>query len=452
MRRPRRASMPFPAAAPIRSSLRMRQHVFTVGFGTAVAMWAVGYLCRLPIASDGGPVVPGPLLLAALVLLLVAGGLTIGRHASARPLRDGAMAGAVTGAVNLLILGSVFTREESRELASSLALWVPGSLLASALIGAIAARIQAGRPGPQWSAAAWRSGMALVLVVATLLVVVAGGVVTSAEAGLAVPDWPGSFGSNMFLYPLARMTGGIYYEHAHRLYGALVGLTSIATAVALWRRDVPRLLGTFAAAIVLMVIVQGLMGGFRVTEKSVGLAVAHGIFGQCVFAATCVLWAATTGTWRSATQPTGVPGAGADRSMLTTLVVILLAQLAFGALYRHLYTVEQKLPWPAHAHLTLAAVVAVVAGLAGLRCWARYGAVPTIRRHGAILLGLLGAQLLLGLAALVAVLMQEGEPGAAVGLLATAHQANGALLLAVAVLLAAWLRRLVAPAEAPQAA
>ena len=69
-----------------------------------------------------------------------------------------------------------------------------------------------------------------VTVAATFLLVVAGGLVTSNEAGLAVVDWPNSFGYNMFLYPLAKMTGGIYYEHAHRLYGSLVGLTTIVLA------------------------------------------------------------------------------------------------------------------------------------------------------------------------------------------------------------------------------
>jgi len=93
------------------------------------------------------------------------------------------------------------------------------------------------RPGASLDGLAWRTGFAGVAVVAGLLVVVAGGLVTSLEAGLAVPDWPNSFGSNMFLYPLAKMTGGIYYEHAHRLYGSLVGLTTIVLAVVLWFTD-----------------------------------------------------------------------------------------------------------------------------------------------------------------------------------------------------------------------
>ena len=67
-------------------------------------------------------------------------------------------------------------------------------------------------------------------VMATLFLLIAGGLVTSAREGLAVVDWPNSFGYNMFLYPPSRMTGGIYYERAHRLFGSLVGLTVLVLA------------------------------------------------------------------------------------------------------------------------------------------------------------------------------------------------------------------------------
>ena len=132
---------------------------------------------------------------------------------------------------------------------------------------------------------------------ATLLVVIAGGLVTSLDAGMAVPDWPSSFGSNMFLYPLARMTGGVYYEHAHRLYGSLVGLTTIVLAVVVWRTDRRRWLRGFAVLLVVMVVAQGVMGGFRVTLTNRHLAAAHGIFGQVFFATVVLAWTFLTRAW-----------------------------------------------------------------------------------------------------------------------------------------------------------
>ena len=97
---------------------------------------------------------------------------------------------------------------------------------------------------------------------------------------MAVSDWPATFGYNMFFYPLAKMTGGVFHEHAHRLTGLPVGLTTFTLAVLLSIR------GRSIAALVLIwvvglgVAVQGIMGGLRVTENNVNLAVVHGFFGM----------------------------------------------------------------------------------------------------------------------------------------------------------------------------
>ena len=71
----------------------------------------------------------------------------------------------------------------------------------------------------------------MLVAAATFILLMAGGLVTSNRAGMAVPDWPATFGSNMFLYPLSKMTGGIYFEHTHRLLGTFVGLAAITLAV-----------------------------------------------------------------------------------------------------------------------------------------------------------------------------------------------------------------------------
>ena len=115
--------------------------------------------------------------------------------------------------------------------AAEAAIWVPASIVVHALVARLGT---VGVRRVRWSAADWHGVMAAATTSAIVLVVVAGGLVTSTETGLAVPDWPNSYGVNMFLYPLSRMTGGIYFEHAHRLYGSLVGLTALLHMILVW--------------------------------------------------------------------------------------------------------------------------------------------------------------------------------------------------------------------------
>src|SRR5919106_3581046 len=93
--------------------------------------------------------------------------------------------------------------------------------------------LTAGGEGTESMAAAHR--LALLTGGATLVLVLFGGLVTNTGSALAVPDWPTTFGRNMFLYPWSQMVGGVFYEHSHRLLGALVGLLTLTLAVALWR-------------------------------------------------------------------------------------------------------------------------------------------------------------------------------------------------------------------------
>ena len=132
----------------------------------------------------------------------------------------------------------------------------------------------------------WLPVFAWIAVVATLLLISIGGLVTGFRAGMAVPDWPNSFGSNMFLYPLAKMTGGVFYEHAHRLLGSLVGLTALTLAIllAIDRRSSGVLILVWCVG--LCVLLQGILGGLRVTDNSTHLAVVHGFFAHVILAGT----------------------------------------------------------------------------------------------------------------------------------------------------------------------
>src|SRR5574341_1816746 len=107
----------------------------------------------------------------------------------------------------------------------------------------------------------WPHRLAILTAGATFLLILAGGLVTGTGAGLAVPDWPTTFGYNMFLYPWSRMVGGILYEHSHRLIGSIVGLLTVALTLAIWAVEPRRWLRRLAGAALGAVILQGVLGG-----------------------------------------------------------------------------------------------------------------------------------------------------------------------------------------------
>jgi len=421
--------------------------VLAVAFGTTVAMWTVGYVGRLPAV-----VLPSPVLLALFLGCLLAGGWFAGRHVRGG-WRAGLYVGLLAGTLNLLVLGSLLSGDRPNQIVPAAVLWVPGSILASGLLaaaGGAAGRVP--RPTP----VAWSSVFARVAILATMLLLAVGGLVTSSQAGLAVVDWPNSYGYNMFLYPLSRMTGGVYYEHAHRLFGALVGLTTLVLALFLQRterRPFVRRLGWLAFA---MVVVQGLLGGLRVTGRftlstapedmapSLTLAAVHGVFGQLFFGMLVALGAFTSSTWRSDRVEVERTGAAKDRFWSWALVGTLGVQLVLGAMQRHM---QAMLPF----HITMAAVVTLLALHVGFRNWALNGAEPLLRRLGVALTVVVAIQVLLGIGAFAAV---GGGQGAAVSrtldlTLTTMHQWCGAILLATSVLVLCWSYRLLSPSTGP---
>jgi len=413
--------------------------ILTVGFGSAVSMWGVGYVSRLPVVM-----LPSPLLLALVLTCLLGGGFVLGRM-SGFGFRHGALAGALTGLINLLVLGSFLSGDAPGAVHPSAALWLPGSIVLTALLGGIGALIGR-RPKPPAELPNWNALFVRVSVVAVWFLLVVGGLVTSAEAGLAVVDWPNSFGYNMFLYPFSRMTGGIYYEHAHRLFGALVGLTTLVLAITLQRAETRRWVKLLAWGILAMVIVQGVMGGLRVTgdftmsdtpeamRPSRLLAMIHGIFGQLVFAALAALAVFMSSGWASRERRT-IAGAGMDRALSLVVLLLVLAQLLLGALQRHF-----EIGLMIHIGFGVA-VVMPIAVHTGFRLWGRLTGLRPIQPMGLMLVGGFAVQLLLGLGAFVAIRGGVGEQGQL--LLATAHQGFGAALLALSCSLVCWCFRLL---------
>src|SRR5438309_334104 len=103
--------------------------------------------------------------------------------------------------------------------------------------------------------------IALLTAAATFPLIFMGGLVTSKGAGMSVPDWPNSYGYNMFAFPISMWKGGIFFEHTHRLMGSVVGMLSIVLAVVAWRVEPRRWVRWLTASTLLAVILQGVLGG-----------------------------------------------------------------------------------------------------------------------------------------------------------------------------------------------
>jgi cytochrome c oxidase assembly protein subunit 15 len=180
----------------------------------------------------------------------------------------------------------------------------------------------------------WLHRYCRLLVVATLLLVAAGGMVTSTNSGLSVPDWPTTYGRQMFAFPLSQMAGGIFYEHGHRLIASTVGMLTIGLVIFLWRvepRAWVRRLGWLALG---AVIAQGVLGGLTVLLMLPdAISISHAGLAQIFFALTVTLALVTSRTWR---QPPQAPVDDASlRRRMVILTALVYGQILLGATMRH---------------------------------------------------------------------------------------------------------------------
>ena len=264
--------------------------------------------------------------------------------------------------------------------------------------------------------------LALVTLAATFVLILFGGLVTNSGAALAVPDWPSTYGYNMFLFPWARMVGGIFYEHSHRLIGAVTGLLTLALAAALWRAGGRlRWLGLVAVA---AVVAQGVLGGLRVVLLKDALAIFHGGLAQAFFGLLAAIALLTSPRARAA--------AGAVDRRLRGLAVAAAAgvyvQIVLGALLTHAGRID--------LHLAGAALVYVLVPVVTARV--RRSADPVAAPAATALLALLGVQLLLGVGSYLARFSSIWIPGeqTTMLLLPVAHRLVASLILGAAVVLA----------------
>jgi cytochrome c oxidase assembly protein subunit 15 len=274
--------------------------------------------------------------------------------------------------------------------------------------------------------------LALVLSAATLLLIVAGGLVTNTGAGLAVPDWPTTFGHNMFVFPWSRMVEGVLFEHSHRLLGALVGLLTVGFAVTAWLTDrSPRLRG-LALAAVLLVCLQGLLGGLRVVLLRDVLAIVHGCLAQAFFALTAAAVAITAPGWAGSAGARTRPEPPRLGRFALGGAAALYLQIVLGALATHAGWVN--------LHIAGAAVAVTAVGLLAGRLIS--ADEPGWRTPGRAMAALTAVQVALGLGAYVVRFTALGVPGGEAVVIGfpVVHRAVAAVLFAVAVvvLLRAW--------------
>ena len=264
----------------------------------------------------------------------------------------------------------------------------------------------------------------------TFLLIVVGGLVTSRDAGLAVPDWPTSYGT--LNPPRWYAIENVRTEHGHRV---IAFLTASAMAILLAlvlkfeeRRDLRRLAGTAAAAVIL----QAVLGGLRVLSLNVDFAMVHGCLGQIFFCLVVALATMTSPSWQTKTEPSQSAYLRARM-----LLVLVATQLVIGIWIRHLGAAARPLMENGVFFVHVGFALAIVAAIVALKLAVDADVAPNARphRYASLLLGLVALQFVLGLGsfAVTDVMSYDRTATALEAWLPTMHVAIGAAILATTV-------------------
>ena len=283
-------------------------------------------------------------------------------------------------------------------------------------------------------------GFAIFTACCTFLLIIAGALVTGNDAGLAVPDWPLSYGS---LTP--PMVGGIFYEHGHRMVASFVGFLTVILAIWLWKKDdrpFVRRLGWIALAVV---VTQGVLGGITVLFfLPAPISVMHACLAQAFFCVVSSLALLTSESWKlgSISVVSDIKGVSM-RQLSVWTVAAVYAQLILGAALRHS---KVGLLW----HVIGAFIVTFFLIWTVARVYKYYASVSSLFRPAMILAILLAAQLSLGVGSYLVRLAsrEDVQPGALMVAVTTAHVATGAAVLVTSLLLTLQCWRLLIPAKA----
>jgi len=179
----------------------------------------------------------------------------------------------------------------------------------------------------------WLHRYTKLVAASTVLLIAAGGMVTSTGSGLSVPDWPNTYGWFMFSFPMEKWVGGIFYEHGHRLIASTVGFLTIVLAAWVWRVEPRRWVRWLALGALGAVVLQGLLGGLTVLLLlPAPVSIGHAGLAQLFFCLTLSLAVFTSPGWRAVADPVDDPTLRRLAAVTTTLVY---AQILLGATMRH---------------------------------------------------------------------------------------------------------------------
>jgi len=176
---------------------------------------------------------------------------------------------------------------------------------------------------------------AVLNVVVTFLLIGLGGLVTSHEAGMSVPDWPTSYGYNMFALPIKFWQGGAFFEHTHRLLASGVGLLTTILAIWLWVQDRRKWMHWLGITAFLLVIVQGVLGGLRVRLAMAGLGVFHGAVAQTFLVLVAAMALFTSRWWINGVNQKQIPAPRGLYSHVLYVTILIFVQLLIAATMRH---------------------------------------------------------------------------------------------------------------------
>jgi cytochrome c oxidase assembly protein subunit 15 len=266
----------------------------------------------------------------------------------------------------------------------------------------------------------WPCVVARMLVATTALLLSFGALVTTYDAAMAVPDWPGTFGHNMFLYPLVEWFWGpwdLFLEHGHRLLGATAGMLSLLLAAVTFRKGASPAVRWLVVAAVVLVVVQGALGGLRVILDDKTVAKVHACTGPLFFAVATAIAVLSGRRGRGDTSAFAtdrsdtvgqdpvvavgrlslpLPSWAVGASLPTALAVAAYLQLVAGAQLRHADATlaPSTFRWMVAIHLAGAAAVTVLAALAVI-AWQPHES-RVARRWSLASLAMVMGQLLLG--------------------------------------------------------
>jgi heme a synthase len=307
---------------------------------------------------------------------------------------------------------------------------------------------------------AWHHRYATLVAACTVLLIAAGGMVTSTGSGLSVPDWPTTYGWNMFTFPVSKWVGGIRYEHSHRLIASTVGFLTVILAVWTWRIEPRAWVRKLGFAALGAVILQGVLGGITVLLfLPPAVSIGHAGLAQIFFCLTITMALVTSPGWKNAVQPVEDPMLRRVAALTTALVY---TQILLGATMRHneaglaipdfTFAFGHVIPpvWNAKiaihfAHRVGALVVATMIVATSSHVLFHHARRRDLVRPAVLLLALVFVQITLG----AFVIWSRKDP-----IVNTAHVVNGAAVLGTSLVLTlrsfrAGFERLVQPIRTP---